>query len=140
MANADATRSKLQAAQNTIDELKVSLEDQLSLIEILKGKIAQNSGLDAQNVDLRKQLAATVKEKQRLNNINAGLNSALEVAELKLEENLEDLTQKEAEVTALSSQLVAAQSDVVAHTFTIDNLKNRLKNEVTEKQSAIGVR
>ena len=109
----------------------------MSLIEILKGKIAQNSGLDAQNVDLRKQLAATVKEKQRLNNINAGLNSALEVAELKLEENLEDLTQKEAEVTALSSQLVAAQSDVVAHTFTIDNLKNRLKNEVTEKQSAI---
>lgn len=137
LVNADATRSKLQAAQNTIDVLEISLEDQLRQIEILEGKIAQNSGLDTQNVDLRKQLAATVKEKQLLNNINAGLNSALEVAELKLEENLEDLTQKEAEVTALSSQLVAAQSAVVTHSSTIDDLKNRLKNEVIEKQSAI---
>ena len=137
LASVDATRSKLRSAQNRIEILQSNLDSQRSQIEILEGKVSQNSGVDTQNAELRRQLAAAERERKRLDNINTGLNSALDVAELKSEVQLEELTQKGVEITALSSELVAAQSDAAELSAKIVDLENRLNTEMGAKQAAI---
>ena len=137
LASIDAIRSELRSAQNQIKALKSSLKSQRDHIDNLKGIISKNSGIDAQNADLREQLAAANEERQRLNNINAGLNSALDIAEQNLEVHLKDLIEKERKVQALSTQLVAAQGEATKLSGKIVDLENRLESEMGEKQAAL---
>ena len=137
LASIDATRSELRSAHNQINALKSSLKSQRDRIDNLKGTISKNSGIDAQNADLREQLAAANEERQRLNNINADLNSALDIAEQNLGAHLRDLSEKERKVQALSTQLVAAQGEATKLSGKIVDLENRLESEMGEKQAAI---
>lgn len=137
LADAELSLSKLQSAQNLIDVLQSDLGNYKSQIDVLEGRIAQNIGIELQNSDLRSQLAAAKREQQQLNNINAGLNSALDVAELESEAQLEDLIRKESEVRALSSQLIAAQGEAATLFSKVSDLESRLAREMEVKHAEI---
>ena len=134
LSGVEAARSELRSASNRIDDLQSSLDNQSDQIVILEEKMSQ---VDTQNVDLRRQLAASTREQARLTNVIAGLNSALDVAELKSETHLDEVTQKEAEIAALSSQLSAALNEASNLSSKIADLENRLESEMGAKQAAI---
>ena len=130
----EATRSELRSASKRIEEFQSNLDSQRDQIAILEDKMSQ---VDTQNADLRRQLAAATRDQARLTNIIAGLNSALDVAELKSETHLEEVTEKEAEVVALSSQLSAALNEATNLGSKVADLENRLDSELSAKQLAI---
>ena len=130
----EATRSELRSASKRIEDFQSNLDSQRDQIAILEDKMSQ---VDTQNADLRRQLAAATRDQARLTNIIAGLNSALDVAELKSETLLEEVTEKEAEVVALSSQLSAALNEATNLGSKIADLENRLDSELGAKQLAI---
>lgn len=151
-AELENTRKELAEKLTLISRLQADLkvaaspdQENIKKIKALESKLldtqdklaAKEAKFSEYKDEINGKLTSAELEEKRLSNVIAKLNSSLEVAEQNSKQNLIDLTQKERELSVLSSKLTAAQDDATSLTLKVINLETQLSSTMSSKDARI---